>query len=173
MSWRWWWLHRGDLGQTNQIVFFKHVSLLHINYTSIRLFKRRRRRERGSLWPLGGDQSLCSPGWVQAWVWGLSTELCLLCHPAILYLFGYISPSCFKFLKGRAVPSVSSLSPWGRGRQGWSSLHGEQKKGWFFTGTSGDDMRILESPPNRVEHTDGCHSCLVCGMCSNVLGEYS
>lgn len=173
MSRRWWWLHRGDLGQTNQTVFFKHVSLLYLNYTSIKLFKRRRRRECGSLQPLG-ETSHCSPGWAQAWVWAVSTELCLRCHPGILHLFGCISPSCFKFLKGRAVSSVFSLSPWGRGRwQGRSSLHGQQKKSWSFTETSGDDVRILESPPNRAEHSDGCHSCLVCEMCSNALGEYS
>ena len=122
MSWRWWWLHSGDLGQSNQIVFFKHVSLLYINYTSIKLFKRRRRRECGSPWLLGETS-----GWVQGWVWGLSTELCLLCHPGILYPFGYISPSCFKFLKARAVPFVSILPPGEEEDERMGSLHGEHQ----------------------------------------------
>lgn len=122
MSWRWWWLHSGDLGQSNQIVFFKHVSLLYINYTSIKLFKRRRRRECGSPWLLGETS-----GWVQGWVWGLSTELCLPCHPGILYPFGYISPSCFKFLKARAVHFVSILPPGEEEDERMGSLHGEHQ----------------------------------------------
>lgn len=91
------------------------------------------------------------------------------CHPGILHLFGCIIPQLFQ-VSQRQGKVFHVQPPWGRGRwQGWSSLHGQKKSGslhwdeWWWC----EDPR--ESNLTELEHSDGCHLCLVCEMCSNAL----